>query len=167
VSVTNKGDKLRGKKRRSELGVAIVEFALVGTVFLVLVLGIIDFARMFQGWITVQHAAREGARYALTGRSDCDIAGDNRLVCIEYQAKKATTGLAGAPDDVDISVRSWQYPNYAEPPTQGSGGNACDAIEVQVDYDFQMVTPFLSALIGHVPLRGSDRVLNEPFGSCE
>ena len=143
-----------------------MEFALVALVFLTLVFGIIDFARLFESWVTVQHAARQGGRYAVTGRSDCDEYADDRVGCIVYQAKQASTGLTGTADDVDVSVRSWSYPAYSDPPAEGSPGYACDAIEVQVDYDHQIMTPLVSQIIDHVPLRGRERVVNEPFGKC-
>lgn len=143
-----------------------MEFALVAVVFLTLVFGVIDFGRLLESWVTVQHAARQGARYALTGRSDCDIASDNRLDCIEYVAKQATAGLTGGGDAVDVSVRSWYYPNYADPPHQGVAGVACDEVEVEVDYDHHLMTPLVSSIISHVPLRGRSRVMNEPFGPC-
>ncbi len=144
----------------------MVEFALVGTVFFMLVFGIIDSARLFQSWVTVQHAAREGARYALTGRSDCDIAPDNRLACIEYHAKEEAVGLSGGPDAIDVTVRKWSYPSYADPPVEGSAGVACDAIEVKVEYDHQFIAPLISSIVPHIQLSGSERVLNEPFGRC-
>lgn len=146
-------------------GQALVEFGLVAIVFLLLVFGIIDFARLFQSWVTVQHAAREGARYALTGRSDCDAYGDNRVGCIMYQAQQATTGLDGAPGAVSVSVESWSYPTYATP-HPGSAGNACDEVEVKVDYDHHLITPIIASIVSHVPLEGRERVLNEPFGPC-
>jgi len=151
---------------RSQRGTAIVEFALVAMVFFLLVFGIIDFGRLFQSWVTVQYAAREGARYAVTGRSDCAVAGDDRIACIVNQAKTATTGLYGAPGNVTVKVRSWSYPSYADPAQQGSAGNACDEIEVEVDYDHHLVTPIIGAIVSHVPLVGRERVLIEPYAKC-
>ena len=153
----------RGSSQRSQ---AIVEFALVGGIFLMLVFGIIDVARLYQSWVTVQHAAREGARYAITGRSDCDAAVDNRLVCITYKAQQAAMGLSGSPGAVDVTVRKWAYPDYADPPVEGSAGVACDDIEVEVAYDHQLLTPGISSLVPHIPLTGRDRVIAEPFGRC-
>jgi hypothetical protein len=154
------------RRAHSDRSQALVEFAMVATIFFMMVFGILDFARLFQSWVTVQHAAREGARYAQTGRTDCDIAEDDRPACIEYRAKEAATGLNGAPDAVEVSMRSWDWPDYADPPHEDYPGVACDAIEVQVDYDHQLMTPIISAIVDHVPLRGRERVLNEPFGPC-
>lgn len=151
---------------KSDEGQALVEFALVALVFLTVVFGIIDFARLFESWVTVQHAARQGARYAVTGRSDCDAYADDRVGCIVYEARQATAGLSGTTGDIDVSVRSWSYPAYADPPLEGVPGDACDQIEVEVDYDHHIMTPLVAQIFDHVPLRGRERVLNEPFGPC-
>jgi Flp pilus assembly protein TadG len=50
------------RKTRSDRGAAAVEFALVLPVLLVLVLGIVEFGRIYNVQISVTNAAREGAR---------------------------------------------------------------------------------------------------------
>ena len=54
----------QGKRR----GSILVEFALVLPLFLILVLGIIETASLFQQFQVVQYAAREGARSAWVRR---------------------------------------------------------------------------------------------------
>lgn len=57
----------RMRRIKSEDGASAVEFALVLPILLLLVFGIIEFGFIFNRWITVTHAAREGVRvYALT-----------------------------------------------------------------------------------------------------
>ncbi len=157
-----------GRRAHGQRGQALLEFALVAMAFFLVVFGIIDFTRFFQSWVTVQHAAREAARYGITGRSDCDIASDNRLACIEYVAKESTNGLSGAPDNVTVSVRSWDYPGYADPPTTGSAGEQCDALEVGVQYEFTFAAPIIANALGfiQIPIEGRERMVNEPFGPC-
>jgi Flp pilus assembly protein TadG len=53
--------------KRSEDGAAAVEFALLVPVLLLLLFGIIDFARAFNAQVTVTHAAREGVRVQALG----------------------------------------------------------------------------------------------------
>ena len=53
--------------RRSDRGVALVEFALVAPILFLLVLGIIEFGFLYSGYITLTGAAREGARIAVVG----------------------------------------------------------------------------------------------------
>ena len=50
---------------RSEKGQAMVEFALVLPLLLALLCGIIDFGWLYYNQITLNNAAREGARYAV------------------------------------------------------------------------------------------------------
>src|SRR4249919_3631490 len=49
---------------RGEDGAAAVEFAIVATLFFMLVFGIIDFGFAFHSWNNAANAAREGARKA-------------------------------------------------------------------------------------------------------
>ncbi|HSO26960.1 MAG TPA: TadE family protein, partial [Anaerolineales bacterium] len=57
----------------------MVEFALALPVLLLMIFGIIEFARIFQAWLSVENGARFGVRYAVTGDFDmtyCVEAGD-------------------------------------------------------------------------------------------
>jgi hypothetical protein len=123
-------------RRRGERGQALVEFSLVAIIFFMMVFGIIDMARLFQSWVTVQHAAREGARYAITGQSVCDGAA-NRDACIEWTSKRATSGLTGGGEDatdeeIGVTFKAWDYvsSNWTGP-TSNKTGKACDQIEVK------------------------------------
>lgn len=49
---------------RGDAGVALVEFALVAPVLLVLMIGILDVGRAVNAYVTISNAAREGSRYA-------------------------------------------------------------------------------------------------------
>ena len=51
------------KNRKSDNGNATVEFALLLPLMLLLVLGVVDFARLFYAAITVASAARAGVQY--------------------------------------------------------------------------------------------------------
>ena len=53
------------KIRKSEKGQALVEFALVLPILLIVLCGIIDFGWLYYNQITLNNAAREGARYAV------------------------------------------------------------------------------------------------------
>ena len=57
-------------------GQSMVEFALVMVLFLSVVFTIMDFAIMFFVNQTMQHAVREGARLAVTGKT---VSGADRL----------------------------------------------------------------------------------------
>jgi len=78
---------------RSARGQTLVEFALIAPIFVILIAGIIDFAMAMDRRITVQHAVREGARYAA-------VTDDVGLVCdrVVDQAQGIVTG-----SDITIS----------------------------------------------------------------
>jgi Flp pilus assembly protein TadG len=47
----------------------MVEFAIVASLLMSVLLAIVDFGQLFWTNLTMQHAVREGVRYAVTGRS--------------------------------------------------------------------------------------------------
>ena len=53
---------------RSKRGQTLVEFALTLPILLLLMFGVIEFARIFQAWVTLQNAARTATRFASTGQ---------------------------------------------------------------------------------------------------
>ncbi|HLF72235.1 MAG TPA: TadE family protein [Dehalococcoidia bacterium] len=162
--------KRKGRKR--ETAQAMVEFGIVALAFFLLLFGLFDMTRMFQSWITVQHAAREGARYAITGRIDCDGSSPGRDTCITWEAKDQTEALNNAGQggtDVNVTFRAWDYVSNDWPGagTALKSGKQCDQVEVTVTYTHHFVTPLLEVLApGGVTLKGSQRMTNEPFGPC-
>ncbi len=83
--------KQKRTKNTSRFGRAqgLVEFALVLPILLLLMFGVIEFARIFHAWLTVTNSVRFGLRYAVTGEYNdtyCDPAyisdqGGNGLFC--------------------------------------------------------------------------------------
>lgn len=162
VRVTARG--LPSSPRRSwfsELGVALVETAVVLPIFLLIVFGLVEMGRLFQTYSTVQHAAREGARFAITGRDD--IVSGNRLESIKEVAEERAVGLPG---DVTVAVRSFED-SADTTPTENDAGDACQLVEVEVEYDFTFVVPLISALVPDLTLHGTETMVNEPFAVCD
>lgn len=58
------------RARRKRKGQTLAEFALTLPILLILMFGIVEFARIFQAWVTLQNAARAAARYASVGQYD-------------------------------------------------------------------------------------------------
>ncbi len=154
------------KRASSDGGQTLVEFALILPVLTVLIFGIVDVARLYNAWVTMQGAAREAARYGVTGRTDCAVSSTDREACILYLAEELASTLANSDTAVEVSVRSWQYPDYLDPATEGDPGEQCDALEVQVEYDFEASTPLIGNLLGPVHMTTTERLVNEPFGPC-
>jgi Flp pilus assembly protein TadG len=61
------------KRAASERGAAAVEFALIASVLLMLVFGILEYGRTFSEIEVLTSAAREGARVAAVGGSQSEI----------------------------------------------------------------------------------------------
>ena len=85
--------------RKSERGVSLIEFALVIPILLLLILGIIEFGWIYNGYVTLNGAAREGARIASIKK---ELPGDGY---IEAEVlKHATNTLQNVSADVIYPV---------------------------------------------------------------
>jgi len=101
----------------SSRGQTLVEFAIVFPFIVIFLFGIIDFGLMLNRRITLEHAVREGARYAAVHDGCTDIqdrtkerAGnaipDRNTVSVSYEDNPA-------PDGSTVTVRApfdWQFP---------------------------------------------------------
>jgi Flp pilus assembly protein TadG len=148
-------------------GQTLAEFALVLPVVVLVIFGLCDMARAMQSYVTLQEAARDGARYAVTGRIDCDNSPtQTREACITQQVADRTASLNNAAS-ITTTFRSWDYPSYADPAAENNAGEQCDAVEVEVHYTYQPITPIFRTLVSNsVEMRARERLLNEPFGTC-
>ena len=63
------GSVVRRGLWQSERGVAVVEFAIVLPIFLLVVAGLINFGRVFFYWIETNHLANETVRWAVVDRN--------------------------------------------------------------------------------------------------
>jgi uncharacterized protein (UPF0333 family) len=102
-------------KLKKEKGAAAVEFALVLPIIIMIVFGIIYFGPVYNNWIAVTHAARDGARLlAIKAKFDADgnIDGDGefteeRLIKnIENNLPEyvKNTGNWGALENINIEI---------------------------------------------------------------
>ncbi len=166
MTVMHEGVSVRRRLKGSR-GQSLAEFAIVAPIFFLALFGIVDFSRMVQSYVTMQHSAREGVRYAVTGRSDCSAATPSRLTCIDYTTRTQAKNLANV-STMSVSVRSWAFQSggYATTPTPNNAGIQCDDVEVSVTYDYEPMIPMIGAIIGTIPLHASERLVNEPFGPC-
>jgi len=90
----------RVRSWRDDRGAAAVEMALVLPVLLSLIIGIIDFSRIYNGQIQLSQAAREGARIAALGTqggfvvADVTTRANAALNNPAFQGNTATVSLA-------------------------------------------------------------------------
>lgn len=57
------------QRRDDERGVALVEFALILPVLVLLVFGVLDFGRAINYWLDANHLANEGARWVVVNKN--------------------------------------------------------------------------------------------------
>ena len=112
------------KVQRGEKGQALVEFALLVPIFLILLFAIVDFGMGFHSWITVTNSAREGARLGAV---------QGTTLQIETRVRDTATLIN---EDTNMTVT---VTNAAD-----NGGDPGESVVVQVDYDYDLITPLAS-----------------------
>lgn len=132
-----------------ERGQALVEFALLLPVILMVLFLVIDFGVGISRWIVVTNAAREAARLGASGEPDSDV----------IKAKAVDTGAKLlTPDDVTVTYRD----------SDGNGdADRGDSVKVNTTYEYRLITP-LKALLdlgsGSITLKGcADMRLEVPL----
>lgn len=60
----------RNFNKKNERGAALVEFAIVATVFITVMFGVLEFGRLFWTHNALRDAARKGVRYAAVRKND-------------------------------------------------------------------------------------------------
>jgi len=120
---------MRFRDRRGERGAAAVEFALILPILILLVLGLIEFSRVYNIQISLSNAAREGAR---------TMAVENSLPIARSAAIAAAPSISPAVSDAQIAIS----------PTTCTAGATVD---VTISYNVSLMTGFFGATL---PLTG-------------
>lgn len=119
------------KRCKREDGQAMVEFALILPIFLLILCGIIDFGWLFYNQLSLNNACREGARYAVVNTAE----NADTIAIINHIENNTTTVFAN--DGIDISVV------YSSPGDPTSGD-----ITVSMEAEISFFTPVLSTILG-------------------
>ena len=106
---------------RKERGQAMVEFALLLPIFLVVLFLIIDFGVGISRWVIVTNSTREGARIGAVGASTNDI------------ADRVATTSNGLLATTDVTVRY-----VGDGDSQAERG---ESVVVESDYEYGLITP--------------------------
>ena len=139
--------RLRGRNGTMDRGGTMVEFALTLPIFIILVVGIIEFGWCFFVQHTLQYATREGMRLAIVGRTLTDTSGTtlSPVASIIYTIRQEAS-LAVNPDSVLISIYQVGT-NFSDPAnwqnTQ-TDGNRGDYMRVRT----RVIHTFFTPLIG-------------------
>lgn len=111
--------------RLSRKGQSLVEFALVLPILIVLLVGIFEFGQIFNAYLQINHASREGARTGALRGTDTEI---------EQSVSDSSPTLDPTLMTVTIT------------PSESSRTRG-ESVEVQVDYDYQVVVGVIGDII--------------------
>lgn len=135
-------------RRRGTAGATLVEFALVAPAFLLLLFGIVEFGLLFWTTLTMQHAVREGARYAISGQRDLDPDAGNRQRYRAVMAKVRDDAMGlydlAAPA-VATAINGGPFRVYgdAEQYHDGMFGGPGDIVVLRLDCTWPLTTPLI------------------------
>lgn len=105
-------------------GQALVEFALVLPILLLILMGIFDFGRAIFAYNEISNAAREGVRKAIVNQ-DASVITDEALLAATSLQNTAVVTITSCPVPVQIGC----------------------LISVKVDYPWVPITPIISAIV--------------------
>jgi Flp pilus assembly protein TadG len=97
--------------RNDESGAALVEFALVAPLLLLLLFGMIDFGKALNYWVDETHLASSGARWAQVNKNPGAGAGQSLLQYIKAQADAGEIRTGGNSVDGTGATVCVSYPS--------------------------------------------------------
>ncbi|MGA2370450.1 MAG: TadE family protein [Candidatus Korobacteraceae bacterium] len=126
-------------RKTNDSGQTLVEFAFSLSIFLVLLMGTIEFGFMFSTKVTLQNAVRQAGRYAVTGQCITGPSG-----CSENRYNSIITTLEGASDGLinsgnagsDVSITCTDLGGGCP---DGAGGPN-DLVVITVTYPYHFLT---------------------------
>lgn len=150
-------------EKASDSGQTLIEFALVASVFLLLIFSVIDFAYLFYTRATLQNAVRQAGRYAITGQcvnknGTCTL---TRYKSIIQTLENTSIGLLNDANSSDIVIACTN--NGGGCPNQAGGPG--DTVTITVTYQYKFLTGLMAPLFtgGQYPIKVSASFNNEPF----
>jgi len=128
------------RPQQVQRGQSLVETALFITLLMVLMMGVIDLGRAYFSYLSLKDAAAEGAAYASIrpddlAQIDARVRGESPSGLIDWSTAQVETTFTG-------------------PACRGYG------VRVKVTIDYQLLTPFVGAIVGSQVLPLSADVVN-------
>lgn len=124
--------KLRRKPHQTRRGAAMVEMALVLPLFVMIILGIIEFGRAMMVSQLITNAAREGARLAV-------IDGSSNTSVQSAVQSFLTGALRVSSTDVSVSISITPAAGNPDPGNECANAQARDLITVNVQVPYNKV----------------------------
>lgn len=139
------------RRRNRERGQAMVEFALVFPVFMLILAGVLDFGFMLYSRMTVINAAREGAHAVLADAYRTGPQTPSTVQGIPGRVNNVVLGVADGLNKLNVSTTTtciqpgttvpctFDGPGTPSPSTADSG----DSVNVKVSYVYKSFFPLL------------------------
>jgi Flp pilus assembly protein TadG len=124
--------RIISNKKREQAGQSLVEMAITLTLLITLLAGLVDIGRAFFAWIAIRDAAQEGALYGSINPADTSG--------VIARARET------AASQVDLTQLTIPAPTIAGASCANTTGS--NSVTVNVTYNYNTITPFLSAIIG-------------------
>jgi Flp pilus assembly protein TadG len=132
--------------RKNERGAALFEFAIVSTVFLSVMFGVIEFGRLFWTHNALRDAARRGVRYAAVRKNDAAGIQAVKNVVVYGDPAGGSTPVVSGLSTSNVNV---QYANY-------NGLQLSSRASVSITgYQFQFSVPLLGGTMNMPAYRTS------------
>jgi PKD repeat protein len=128
---------LRARRRRRSAGQALVEFAIILPVMMLILLGATDFGRAFQVWVTLNQAARVGANFAAQNPTAWGSTPDP-IAQSQYQSE-VRASAAGVACTLPATIPAPSFP---------AGTDLGSPARVSLSCSFHLLFPFLSDVVG-------------------
>lgn len=134
--------------RRDARGQSLVEFALVLPVILLLTMVVLDFGRVYLGYVNLQNMARIAANFAADNATAWGTPGNattrgyysDRIVA-DARASNCSLPMVG-------NVPQVPAPTFTDRGSNGTTADLGDSASVSLTCTFPIVTPFISAIFG-------------------
>jgi regulation of enolase protein 1 (concanavalin A-like superfamily) len=174
---------------KRQKGQGLVEFALILPVLMLIILAIIETALIFQGYLAVQHAAREAARWAVTYQPERGMKEDGtpctpsdacyneseaaylarRVEIIKEVAVEQAKGLRIDPNAVSeedpnyYGVEVWGFPSFESSAQLDHPSLPGLPVLVRVVHNVELLDPLIPAFTGvhRVRVHASAEMINE------
>lgn len=134
------------KSHHKGRGQSIVEFALIGPLFILLIMGLIEGGRLIYTYNAVNHAAQEAARQGV-------LEGTGSVAEVKARAVAAADPLAIDAGDVTVEVNSGT--------TSFSDRALGDRLAVTVGHDFTPVVAMVFGSSAAIHLSGTSELMVE------
>ena len=123
-------------RARGESGVALVEFALILPLLMLILLGILDFGRAFNYWLDQTHIANEGSRWAIVNTNPGTSSLQKYLQCSADTNELKNGGTSSVPDPLTVTI------SFPLNPSTGTSGQVGDPVAVTTSTKFNLL-PFI------------------------